>query len=58
MNLLSAVSHELEALVARATPAVVGIELQNGQGSGVVLTEDGYILTNSHVVQGARSVRG
>ena len=26
------------------------------QGSGVVLTEDGYIITNNHVVDGAQSV--
>jgi serine protease Do len=30
---------------------------QRGIGAGVVLTPDGYIITNAHVVQGARRIR-
>lgn len=29
----------------------------DGQGSGVVLREDGYILTNGHVVEGAEKIK-
>ncbi len=40
-------------VVARAMPSVVTIDVQGGgaagSGSGVILSEDGYVLTNSHV---------
>jgi S1-C subfamily serine protease len=49
VSLLQSLSAELSGLVARASPAVVGIERRRGQGSGVVLAQDGYVLTNSHV---------
>ena len=29
----------------------------DGQGSGVVIREDGYILTNNHVVEGAEKIK-
>ncbi|MCA0178763.1 MAG: trypsin-like peptidase domain-containing protein [Actinobacteria bacterium] len=45
------------ATAAAATPSVVAIrvEVQGGgaQGSGVVIDEQGHILTNNHVVDGA-----
>ncbi|MDD7937774.1 trypsin-like peptidase domain-containing protein [Actinomycetospora lutea] len=42
-------------VAGRVAPAVVSLELQagssGGTGSGVVLTPDGYIVTNNHVVE-------
>jgi S1-C subfamily serine protease len=52
MQLLKQLSRELEALVAQAAPAVVGIEHRRGQGTGLILARDGYILTNAHILRG------
>ena len=37
--------------------SVVSILCDNTTGTGVVLTSDGYIITNSHVVEDAKTVR-
>jgi serine protease Do len=57
MALLPQLSAELEALVGRALPSVVSVEHRRGEGSGVVLSSDGFVLTNAHVVSRAAEVR-
>src|SRR3990172_3213014 len=57
MTALAQLSQDLAALVARAAPSVVGIEQRRGQGSGLVLTPDGYVLTNAHVARAAGPLR-
>jgi serine protease Do len=38
-------------------PRSMGPQVEHGVGSGVVITKDGYILTNNHVVDGAKQVK-
>ncbi|BDG04538.1 S1C family serine protease [Anaeromyxobacter oryzae] len=57
MTALQAFSRDVADLVARAAPAVVGVEHRRGQGSGVVLAGDGYVLTNAHVARGGGPLR-
>ena len=51
----------LQSVYAKCLPSVVGIhaDISRGEystGTGIVLTSDGYIVTNTHVLDGAKSV--
>ena len=61
-RLLDAYSTAVSAAVARVAPAVAHVRVERaksrhaGSGSGFVLTPDGYLVTNSHVVSGAAAL--
>ncbi|MFG2064369.1 trypsin-like peptidase domain-containing protein [Micromonospora sp. NPDC048871] len=43
---------DLPRIAASVQDSVVSISTGSGEGSGVVLTADGYVLTNNHVIAG------
>jgi putative serine protease PepD len=46
----------LASIAAALQPAIVDVKTNAGEGSGVVVSADGNIVTNNHVVEGARTV--
>jgi putative serine protease PepD len=56
----STATGDVSAVAAKVTPSVVQINVTTDQGeaigSGVILTSNGRILTNAHVVDGAQNV--
>ncbi|MEV0713939.1 trypsin-like peptidase domain-containing protein [Asanoa sp. NPDC050611] len=43
----------LAEIAQKVEPSIVSVTTGSGEGSGVVLTDDGYVLTNNHVVASA-----
>src|SRR5436309_11231466 len=54
--LLDAYSQAVIRVVERVAPSVVNVRRGRAGGSGVIVTPDGYTLTNAHVVEGASAV--
>src|SRR5262245_18775692 len=46
---LKAIEGHVKKLLARITPAVVNVRIGQGQGSGVIVSPAGYVLTAGHV---------
>jgi S1-C subfamily serine protease len=55
--LLDAYSTAVVAAVEQIGPSVAHLESRSGTGSGFVFTPDGFMLTNSHVVERADRIR-
>ena len=46
----------LQEIYAKTIDSVTSIICDTGTGTGVVMTKDGYIITNYHVIQGSRKI--
>ncbi len=53
---LDAYSRAVTRVVEKVGPAVVSITASGGGGSGSIITPDGFVLTNNHVVEKASQV--
>jgi len=62
-DILDAYSHAVTSVVDAVGPAVLRVETRGagkragGTGSGVTIAPDGLVLTNCHVVEGAKEIR-
>ena len=54
---IDAESSDFSTVIENVLPSVVSVLTENGQGSGAIIRDNGYIVTNLHVVSGASRIR-
>lgn len=48
---------DFSGIIAQVLPGVVSIGTDISQGSGFIISDDGYVITNYHVLEGAKYAR-
>ncbi|MBU2104869.1 MAG: S1C family serine protease [Nanoarchaeota archaeon] len=56
-KLKSSVGEDFSSIIENAVKSVVTIKTDVGQGTGFIITNDGYVVTNAHVLSGGRIVQ-
>jgi serine protease Do len=57
LDVLKSLSEATSALIKKTSESVVSIKAQMSRGTGVILTQDGYIVTCNHVLQGCNTIK-
>jgi len=55
-SLKASVDDDFSGIIEQTVPAVVTIRTNVGQGTGFIINEEGYIVTNAHVLSGGNKV--
>lgn len=56
-NAISTATLSNSQIIKKVKPAVVYIETDAGTGSGMIISSDGFVLTNAHVVQNSTTAK-
>ncbi|MGD0450362.1 MAG: trypsin-like peptidase domain-containing protein [Candidatus Bathyarchaeia archaeon] len=57
LEVLKSFSEATSILIKKVSESIVSVKAQMSRGTGVVLTEDGYIITCNHVLQGCNAIK-
>jgi S1-C subfamily serine protease len=57
IEILKSISDATVDVISRVSPSIVSVQAGMGGGTGVIWSDDGYIVTANHVVHRARNLR-